>query len=76
MKCASALLNGKALVENVAFDVRWPLQRDAQTFDRSEQAAANNDFLGHHLVSYVKAFRLPCCGAQLATCQLRQQLNQ
>ena len=27
-----ARLNGKALVEDVAFDMRWPLERNAQTF--------------------------------------------
>src|SRR5262249_54154572 len=28
-----ALLNGKALVEDVPFDMRWRLERNAQTFD-------------------------------------------
>src|SRR5262249_3155244 len=42
-----ALLNGKALVEDVAFDMRRSLKRNAQAFDRSDQVAAHNDVLGH-----------------------------
>jgi hypothetical protein len=32
-----ALLNGKTLVEDVTFDMRWRLECNAQTFDRSDQ---------------------------------------
>src|SRR5215831_19210490 len=42
-----SLLNGKALVEDVAFDMRWRLERNAQTLDRSDQAATHNNLLGH-----------------------------
>src|SRR5262249_14484854 len=49
-----ALLNGKALVVDVAFDARWPLKRNAQTFDRSDQAAAHNNLLGLDLAPHLR----------------------
>src|SRR4029078_11531227 len=44
-----ARLNGKALVVDVAFDMRRSLERNAQTFDRSDTGAAHNNILGHEL---------------------------
>src|SRR5512146_216123 len=48
------LLDGKALVEDVAFDMGWRLERNAQAPDRSDDVAAHNGILGHDAAPHLR----------------------
>jgi len=41
-------------VEDVTFDMRWRLECNAQTSDRSDQVAAHNNVLSHDPASHLR----------------------
>ena len=49
-----ALLDGEALMEDIALDMGLRLQRHAQAADRADDAAAHHDILGDHAAHHLR----------------------